>query len=279
MTNCKNKKLTAIIKLIAIISISIVLLCILATFIIGISVKYDGNAETDDNTTSTTTAAISLIINGDVNNDGQLNVSDAVLLQKWLLAVPGIDLANWKAADLCEDDRLDAFDLCLVKRALVESKTQTTPPTTTTTETTTLTTTTTAKFTTTTINVEEYVNEIAMLVNAEREKKGIAPVKLNADLTEMAMIRAKEITTFFSHDRPDGSSCFSIFDDYNLSYSCVAENIAAGNPTPSQTMQQWINSEGHYKNLMNPNVSEIGVGFAYDPDLLYRYYWVQIFRG
>lgn len=60
-------------------------------------------------------------IYGDVNNDGKFNVSDVVLLQKWLLAVPNTKLANWKAADLCEDDRLDVFDLCLMKRMLVEN--------------------------------------------------------------------------------------------------------------------------------------------------------------
>lgn len=57
---------------------------------------------------------------GDCNADGDFSVADVVLLQKWLLAVPDTHLANWKAADFCEDDRLDVFDLCLMKRALIE---------------------------------------------------------------------------------------------------------------------------------------------------------------
>lgn len=57
---------------------------------------------------------------GDVNADGEFNVSDIVLLQKWLLAVPNTKLPNWEAANLCEDGRLDVFDLCLMKRALIE---------------------------------------------------------------------------------------------------------------------------------------------------------------
>lgn len=61
-------------------------------------------------------------VKGDVNVDGEFNVSDVVLLQKWLLAVPDTHLANWKAADLCEDNRLDVFDLCLMKRELVDKK-------------------------------------------------------------------------------------------------------------------------------------------------------------
>lgn len=58
---------------------------------------------------------------GDVNSDGSFNISDVVLLQKWLLAVPNTHLENWKAANFCEDDRLDVFDLCLARRALIES--------------------------------------------------------------------------------------------------------------------------------------------------------------
>ena len=58
-------------------------------------------------------------VSGDVNADGNFDVADVVLLQKWLLAVPDTSLANWKAADLCEDDKLDVFDLCLMRRELL----------------------------------------------------------------------------------------------------------------------------------------------------------------
>lgn len=60
-------------------------------------------------------------VSGDVNDDGKFDIADVVLFQKWLLAVPDVKLANWKAADLCEDGRLDVFDLCLLKRMLVEN--------------------------------------------------------------------------------------------------------------------------------------------------------------
>lgn len=58
-------------------------------------------------------------VKGDVNGDGELNITDVVLLQKWLLAVPNTHLSQWQAADLCKDDRLDVFDLCLMKRELL----------------------------------------------------------------------------------------------------------------------------------------------------------------
>ncbi len=61
-------------------------------------------------------------IMGDVNGDGEFNIADLVLFQKWMLAVSDSELANWKAADFYEDERLDVFDLCLMRQALIEAE-------------------------------------------------------------------------------------------------------------------------------------------------------------
>lgn len=61
------------------------------------------------------------VVTGDANGDGKLTVADAVILQKWLLAVPHVRLSNWEACDLCKDGRIDVFDLCLLKRKLINS--------------------------------------------------------------------------------------------------------------------------------------------------------------
>ena len=55
-----------------------------------------------------------------VYGDEEFTIADVVLLQKWLLAVPDTKLADWKAADFCKDDRLDVFDLCLMRKALLK---------------------------------------------------------------------------------------------------------------------------------------------------------------
>lgn len=58
---------------------------------------------------------------GDVNSDKMVNIADAVTLQKWLLGKPNTVLMNWKAADLCRDDKLNIFDLCLMKNKLLKT--------------------------------------------------------------------------------------------------------------------------------------------------------------
>ena len=64
---------------------------------------------------------------GDSNGDGEFNISDVVILQKWLLAVPDTHFADWRAANFYPDDRLDVFDLCLMKRALIYGTQNTAP--------------------------------------------------------------------------------------------------------------------------------------------------------
>ena len=57
---------------------------------------------------------------GDCNDDGALSIADAVMLQSWLLGRTRT-LPNWKAADLCEDNRLDVFDMVRMRQLLIEN--------------------------------------------------------------------------------------------------------------------------------------------------------------
>ena len=76
-----------------------------------------------DNKNTMSTNRLQLVTetpDGDVNADGAFNVADIVTLQKWLLAVPDAKLADWKAGDFCSDNRLDVFDLCLMRREILK---------------------------------------------------------------------------------------------------------------------------------------------------------------
>ncbi|MCR4646059.1 MAG: beta-galactosidase [Oscillospiraceae bacterium] len=58
-------------------------------------------------------------VDGDVDLDGSFDLVDVVLLQKWLLAVPGVHLSDWNEADRNADEKLDVFDLGLMKQMLL----------------------------------------------------------------------------------------------------------------------------------------------------------------
>ena len=123
---------------------------------------------------------------------------------------------------------------------------------------------------------ENFAVEVLNLVNAERANLGIEPLRLADDLQEEAEIRAQEIVEIFSHTRPDGSDCFTVMS--NRGRTC-GENIAAGHASASETVEKWMNSEGHRENILNPDFHELGVGYAYEDYSTYHHYWVQLFRG
>ena len=80
------------------------------------------------NITSINAAAANTVpaatIKCDVNSDGEFNIADVVLLQKWLLGAEDTELADWKAADLCGDGRLDIYDLIMMKRQYINADTE-----------------------------------------------------------------------------------------------------------------------------------------------------------
>lgn len=59
---------------------------------------------------------------GDVNADGSFGVADVVMFRKWLSAVPDARLGYWQSADFNHDNKLNIFDLLLMKKALIEEK-------------------------------------------------------------------------------------------------------------------------------------------------------------
>lgn len=112
-------------------------------------------------------------------------------------------------------------------------------------------------------------------VNQQRVANGSAPVGVFRDLQKVAGVRAKEIVKSFSHDRPDGTSCFSILSEYGISTWGSGENIAAGYGTPKAVMNGWMNSGGHRSNILNNSYTHIGVGYTKGGS--YGKYWVQLF--
>jgi len=109
------------------------------------------------------------------------------------------------------------------------------------------------------------------LINAERINVGAAPLTISGSLTASAGIRAEELSRVFSHTRPDGSSWVSV------NSSASGENIAAGSSTINATFNQWMNSQGHRDNMLNPSFKTIGIAGYSRAGTQYTYYWVQLF--
>lgn len=121
----------------------------------------------------------------------------------------------------------------------------------------------------------DFAAQVAALVNQERAKAGLAPLTVNARAAAAAQVRAKEITTSFSHTRPDGSSFSTALKEAGVSFRRSGENIAYGQRSPQAVMDVWMNSSGHRANILNPNFTEIGVGHYTNAAGVS--YWTQLF--
>ena len=113
-----------------------------------------------------------------------------------------------------------------------------------------------------------YSFEVLEQVNDLRASQGLKPLKMNPQMLEDAMQRSSELAVKFSHTRPDGSACFTVNSEM------LGENIAVGQSTPAAVMQSWVNSPGHYANIMTSYYDSIGIGCVVHNGVIY---WTQIF--
>ena len=131
-----------------------------------------------------------------------------------------------------------------------------------------------------TVTYSAYASEVLRLVNIEREKVGAAYLVLDGALCNAANMRAIEMdySGNFSHTRPDGRDCFTVFSFCEISFYTCGENIAAGYPTPAAVVKGWMNSTGHKANILNAAFTKMGLGYS-TGDGEYCHYWAQEFAG
>ena len=124
----------------------------------------------------------------------------------------------------------------------------------------------------------QYNVQMLKLCNDARAENGLEALTTREDLwKDVAMLRAEETTEYFSHTRPDGTSCWTAYDDAGITGYGMAENIAAGNSTVNATFRQWMNSAGHRANILTNICDKLATGYFFDRTGQYRYYWCQNF--
>lgn len=133
-----------------------------------------------------------------------------------------------------------------------------------------------SKVTTGSQSQSSQVNQVVSIINQKRKSKGIKSVKTDAKLQKAAMKRAKEIAKKFDHTRPNGSSCFTILEEYDINYRTCGENIAYGQPDAKSVMDAWMHSPGHRSNILNSSFGRVGIGLYKKSGTCY---WVQIFAN
>ncbi len=114
-----------------------------------------------------------------------------------------------------------------------------------------------------------YVSQLLSLINSQREKAGVAPLTLNSQLSAAAQVHSVDQAchNFLSHSGSDGSSIAQRIGRAGYTPSYYLEIIAIG--TPQDAISQWNNDAVHREAMLDPKVSEVGIGYAYSTNSVY----------
>lgn len=133
---------------------------------------------------------------------------------------------------------------------------------------------------------DTWEQEVLRLVNKERQKRGMEPLRAKKSLTLAARYHAVDMAQegYFEHDSFDRNSkgrlkrvcdVFERMEAFDEDSS--AENIAAGQTSPQEVVRTWMESSGHRENILDRSAQYLGVGYAYQVGDKFGHYWVQVF--
>ncbi|MCM1335169.1 MAG: CAP domain-containing protein [Bacteroides sp.] len=119
------------------------------------------------------------------------------------------------------------------------------------------------------------------LVNQARRENGLDELWYSARVHEVSTLRAVELSSYYSHTRPNGEGFYTAFAEVGVSYRFAGENIAYGRnmfETPGEVFEAWMNSESHRENILNPDFECVAFGLTtLKVGANTYYYWSQEF--
>ncbi len=235
---------------------------------------------------------------GDVNFDGTVDAKDYMAVKRHVLGTYTLTAAQRSAADMDGDGTVHAKDYMIIKRIALgtyqadSEEPVLTPDSRSDTDLSVWNPSEDAESVTvsagessdsnSSVSSEEeptWAEEILQLVNTERAKAGLPALILSEQLTGVANLKAQDMADnhYFDHTSPTYGTPFEMMRTYGISYRSAGENIAAGQRTPEEVMNAWMNSSGHKANILNESYTTLGVGIATGGD--YGIYWVQMFTS
>ncbi len=130
---------------------------------------------------------------------------------------------------------------------------------------------------------ESFVTELQTLINDERAKNNLPALTINQKLVLSANSYATDMlcNNYFSPIGLDGSTAKSRAAAQGYSASVIAENLYALHPAyginPQLAFNWWMKNSEYSANILNPNVTEMGVTYVSNENTLFGAYFVAIF--
>lgn len=128
------------------------------------------------------------------------------------------------------------------------------------------------------IVLSETENAVLEKTNAERKAAGIPPLAIDAKLLQAARSHSANMAKQEKLEHTlDEKTVADRVRATGYGYSRVGENIAHNQETPAEVLKDWMESEGHKKNILNADFTHIGVAVA--TNAKGERYWTQVFAA
>lgn len=106
------------------------------------------------------------------------------------------------------------------------------------------------------------------------------PLAWNAALGAAALAHSRDMAArkYFRHQGRDGSQAGDRAGKAGYRWQRIGENIALGQRSPQQAVDEWLTSPGHCANIMQRGFTDMGAAYAVDGDGdAGSVYWTQVF--
>jgi uncharacterized protein YkwD len=122
------------------------------------------------------------------------------------------------------------------------------------------------------------VAEARAMINAYRQKNGLGPVTLDAQLTAAAKAHSIDLAKWdrISHYGSDGSNPWDRVRRAGYSPRLAAENVGTGQTTLKEVFAGWKKSPGHNKNLLLKDAKNMGIALIYDAKTEFKTFWTLV---
>ena len=106
-----------------------------------------------------------------------------------------------------------------------------------------------------------YASVLVNLTNKDRASANISELKISPLLEKVAQMKADDMANkgYFAHNTPEGFTPWYWFDQAGYKYIYAGENLAVNFENSEDIENAWMNSRGHFLNIMNPKFTEIGI--------------------
>jgi uncharacterized protein YkwD len=122
------------------------------------------------------------------------------------------------------------------------------------------------------------VEQARMLINAYRKQHNLKPVELHPQLTSAAKDHARDLAKWdrISHYGSDGSNPWDRVKRSGYNPRVAAENVGTGQASVDEVFKGWRESEGHNKNLLLPDATQMGIALVRDPKTEFKTFWALV---